>query len=375
MILLMWSAGGGAAVADDAVIELQYMNAVYFTWLFGSGSYGLPEGSHDAAQDRTAVNFAVEAMGRAGGLASVFSGHAPFVPSGARPAPGTGPVPVIQGVAEVVVREPFAEQPPRAEADAAGAETAGSILPNGLLHQFAVVPGRNSIAVRGTPKAIDEFREIVGLLDTPVKRVHLSISLHEVGAAELQAKVPDVAEAPGGDDPPIRFALPDTDVLTDPGDLGRVLARVECTVPNGSSATVSLAQIIPVSIGGTITYDADGNRVGDYAVAVLAGICMEIQVGFGRDGHTALALRCLLVEAEGQTDVIMPADIEVSDLAQMMVGLHHSESLVMSGPSTVERWNEICGEHHTGESRIEEDLRAVIVITPTVIMPDEGAAQ
>jgi hypothetical protein len=344
--LLVWLAIGGAAVAEDAVIELHYIAATDVVTMFTPQQVTLRGGGTAAAEERTAVNFAVEAMGRAAGLAPLFSGHAPFVPSGARPAPGTGPVPAIQGVAEAVVREPYGEQPPRAKADAAGAETAGSILPDGLVHQFAVVPGRNAIAVRGTPKAIDEFREIVGLLDTPVKRVNLSVSLVEVAA-----------EGP------------------DEGSLGRTLAEVEFTIANGLCATVSLGEIIPRS-SLTISYDANGNREAEFDVeALLAGTCMRIQVQANPDDSVGLWVNSLHIACEGSANVITPMDIRVTHSWEVMIRKQPGDSLMISGPGVVDRWNQMCDERQTPESRIEEDIHTVIVITPTVISPDEGAVE
>ncbi len=373
--LLVWLAIGGAAVAEDAVIELHYIAATDVVTMFTPQQVTLRGGGTAAAEERTAVNFTVEAIKRANGMSILLAGHEPFVPSGARPGPGTGPVPAIRGVAEAILPACFSAVPRREPPAEAAASNGSDLLPEGLAHQLAVVPGKNAIAVRGTPEAINELREIVGLLDKPAKRVHLLVSLHEVTAAELQAKVPAVAEALDADGPAIRFALPNPEVFTDPGDLGRVLARVECTVLNGCRATVSLAEVVPV-FGGTISLSADGTPVFESDIeAFLAGICMDIQVGAGPGEHIQLALRCLRVEAEGQTDVIMPMDIDVSDLAKMTVALRHNASLIMTGPSVIERYNEQREQSRSVHSQIQEDLRAVIVITPTVIMPDEGAVE
>ena len=57
-----------------------------------------------------------------------------------------------------------------------------ALLPDDLTQGPVAFIDDNSLIVRGTPEAIDEFREIVALLDKPVKRVRLSVRLVTLAA-------------------------------------------------------------------------------------------------------------------------------------------------------------------------------------------------
>lgn len=375
MVLLMCAASGGGAVADDVVIELQHIDATDLVTMFTPQQQTLRGGGTAAAEERTAVNFAVEAIRRANGMSILLAGHEPFVPSGARPGPGTGPVPAIRGAAEVIMPACFpavlrSEPPPEAPA-----VDGSDLLPEGLAHQLAVVPGKNAIAVRGTADAIDELREILTLLDTRPAEVHLSVALHEVALAEMRAKLPGLLEPADGRSG-LCIALPESqDAGIGSHGLGRLLARREFTLRNGEGATVSLAEIIRFHNGG-LAADSEGRPFLDvHTLTLLTGTSMSMQVQINPDASVRIGIRCQEMRALGEAATITPEDISVADYLAMMVRIAPSQSVAFNAPGIVEHWNELCERLDAQQARIEEELYPVIVITPLSVVLREGANQ
>ena len=391
MVLLVWLAIGGAAVADDAIIELQYVDATDLVTMFSPQQQTLYGGGTAAAETRAAVNFAVEAIKRANGMSILLAGHEPFVPTGARPGPGTGPVPAIRGIAEAILPACFSALPRREPPVEAGTSNGSGLLPQGLAHQLAVVPGQNAIAVRGTPEAIDELRELVALLDTRPAEAHFSVALHEVAMPEMRVKLPGLLKPSGervmasrsatalpepAHDASIRLGLvtPESrDVGIGSDRLGRLLARSEFTLRNGEGATVSLAEMIRFQNGG-MAADNEGQPLLDvHALALLTGTTMSIRIQITPDASVRMAVRCQEVRAFGEAATITPEDVSVADYLAMMVRIVPSHSLAFNAPGIAERWNELCDHLHAPQSRIEEELYPVIVITPLSVVLSEGA--
>ena len=359
----------GSAVADEQVIELKHADAAELvTWLTFHAPSQSDEESAIAGERAEAAAFGVDVMQSFARPPWVLSDWAPPVADGARPVP----TPAIRGIAQATAGQCLYLRPPQPEDTAAGA---ASLLPDGIELPLTIVPGRNAIAVRGTADAIDALREIFALLDSPPKRVQLQVSLHEVTGEEFEARAPATDKHTflmGGQ---LRLAILDTDALLDGGGLGRTLAHAGASADNGHCVVASLAQIVPMG-SAIVSYDAEGVRTADLSTeAAVAGACIGMAPQVMRDNDMQFEIGGVGVGAQGRTDGVKPEDIEVSDLWHAFIHVRPGESLVIEVPSVVERWNALCEERGIPQSRITQDLRAAIVITPTVIVLDEGDDQ
>ncbi len=146
-----------------AIISLKHLNALQVAWMFGSEQPPPPLPTEPAPTlDAFADRVREEAI------------------QAAQPAPDTMRE---AGLYPYAPRETVTLTPAPADRLPAPPKVApvtgglSRLLPDDLDGAPVAIPDQNALLVRGTAQAIDEFREIVALLDKPVRRVRLTAAL------------------------------------------------------------------------------------------------------------------------------------------------------------------------------------------------------
>lgn len=313
-----------------------------------------------ASHERVAVNFALGALARVARL---------------RPREQPQVLPV-QGACEAVVGEAvsWTVGPPLAPTQRRG--TAADLLPEGLDGPPEVAPGRNAVTVKGAPEAIDEFREIVSMLDAPRKMAQISVRAHEVATSGLDAIFHGIDEAEWSQEMRLRLGLGNLGPLpgvSGPHGPGRTLTQTQVIVANGEPAIISVGEILPLlSPLAEVSYDAAGERhVRHDHEAALAGISLWVLPQINPDDTVGLYVRALPVAVEGKATDTAAEDISCGTPTELMVRVRNGESLVLAGFGLRQRLNELSQTWPTGEPTGGEAMDSLISITPRIITSAE----
>jgi hypothetical protein len=333
-------------------IELKHVRADQVTGMFAP-AYEAGEEQVAASHERVAISFALDAFARVAAL---------------RPLEEAQVLPV-EGACEALTGERVGwAMRPRPTEEAPG--RAAALLPEGLEGLPEPAPGVNALIVKGTPEAIDEFREIVGLLDTPPTAAEVEVALHEVAASVLEEMLPPAA----GDERSQRIGLHLGPVVTGPDGIGRTLTSARVRVANGQAAIVSLAEVLPVlGAEATVWYDAAGQRHEEYDHdAALAGISVWLMPLIYPDDTVAMELRVLGVEAHGKAAAVGAEDVSVRELVRMRCLIRDGEAALLAKLGLRQRLNELTQQAGIEDVSLGEALDTIITITPRAVTAPEG---
>jgi type II secretory pathway component GspD/PulD (secretin) len=153
-----------------------------------------------------------------------------------------------------------------------------AMLPEGIEGITAFLDD-NALIVRGTPEAIDEFREIVALLDKPVKQVEISVkfvsittTFEEAFGIDWAIKNTQIEVFNQGFAPPeainsvVRFATGNLDATLsalEKDSRATVIQEPRVSVQNNAYASVEFTTEIPY-FAAEITYNSFGQREVDF---------------------------------------------------------------------------------------------------------------
>jgi hypothetical protein len=269
-------------------------------------------------------------------------------------------------------------------------------LPDGLAAPPAAMPGRNALLVRGTPDAIDEFRELLELLDQPVPLVRIELDavssterfdrdrvLKWRGLSGSMSGTLDDGAAPVG---AMRLYV-------GMGDMGLAVARSEratrtlgserlmVTTESGSPATITMGTVqptlLPVTVRDAFGFPATGYEViltdimtGLFVLPRVNGngtVTMHLSPLFQRPAGEVLApggARIPIVESLAETTVVTVGDGQTVAIGGLSsVGDTTSRALSPALPE----------EAALSLARTVERYEVTLFVTPHILPPPRAA--
>ncbi len=339
------------------IVELKYLDAAEAVALFSPPD----EPGEDRVQEMlaaAAVNFALDVMAD---VAAV------------RPPRRSRPLP-IEGVSGGGPAPPVSPRTVQGERPA----TLAHLLPEGLEGPPTIAPRRNALIVKGTPAAMDEFREILAMLDTPAAMVRISLRLDEFFQSAVRSVLPEMhawgwggeahAGGPASGQTMLGFGLSNSDLLLGAGrqdGLRRTMTEAQVTVTNAHPAIISVGEVRPW-FAGEVWYDAWGRRHIEYfPYAIFTGLSLWVLPQIQSDDTVLMHLRPMLVEAGGKASAIGPGDVLRTTLVETVVRAHDGQPLVIGGLRRLadeqnQRWS-------TVETAQHKSTDSVITVTPHII--------
>jgi type II secretory pathway component HofQ len=248
-----------------------------------------------------------------------------------------------------------------------------SLLPEGLSEPPTALPQQNALVVKGTPDAIDEFREIVALIDKPAKQVNVELKLVNIRES---ADVSIHGPAPLG--PTLRFGTAGVNALL---ALNEATARSNDTVAasvtttNNTPCVIRAATVIPF-IAASITYDQFGQRRIDYAVdSVLTGVELFTVPRIIGDDRVAMLLRPSFIDKTGQVTgpdgSVIPITQEVATETTIVVP--DGETMLVGGlPRSLHTLESVGLPVIFRQSGTIEDVESLIFVTPRIVRSAGG---
>lgn len=193
------------------------------------------------------------------------------------------------------------------------ATSAARLLPEGLDGPPIVVPGQNALLVKGTMGAIDEFRELVSMLDVKPRMVNIEVKLEDAPSTvadewgiEFGVRSGDLIIASRGNAPAsglqARYRRQGAELSAGwdkSRSVGHVLTAANITTTNNFPAAISFGRIVPF-VNSSSSYDRFGNRVVDTWVdAVFIGTELFVQPRINSNDTVTMILRPTFIEAAG----------------------------------------------------------------------------
>lgn len=345
-------AGGTPADPVIEIIDLRHLEAAPLAASFAPAEETAAD--DDLFRQQVATDFALGAMARGAAL---------------RPGrrPRTLPVEGVSG----------ATTAPGRYADLSG------LLPEGLEGPPVVAPHRNALILKGTRAALDEFREVLAMLDTPAPMVEIHLRLDELHQSSRAGWLPEMqawgwggearAGGPPGGDTMVGFAVGNMNVtlgVLDQRGQRRGMTETRVTTTNSLPAIISVGEIRPW-FAGEVWYDTWGRRHVEYfPYAVFTGVSLWVLPQVHPDDSVTMRLRPTLVEAGGRAADIGPGDVLHRTLMETVVRVPSGQSLVIGG---MRRRLDAQNRRWPGTQTMESQLTdSVITVTPYVIRPMEG---
>lgn len=207
----------------------------------------------------------------------------------------------------------------------------------------------NALLVRGTAEELDEFREILSLLDTPAKQVEISTKWMDVGTVASRAlgidwsvsngalEVWNLGFAPGeASNNGMRYGMgrfwAELAVLQNRGQ-ATVINQPKVTCMNGTPGTISFETEIPY-FAATISYNQFGQRTVDYTsefVQVVSELWVVPQINPDDSVRMQLSpqLQDQVGTVEGPNGERIP--IITTQFVETMVRVPDGETIVLGG--------------------------------------------
>jgi len=288
--------------------------------------------------------------------------------------PPMGPDDLVQG-------------PPRQYMDMRIAEelTGGSLnelLPEGLQPPVAVVD-QNALIVTGTPTAVDQFRELVAMVDVPPRMVNVEVKFVEVGQRMTREAGLDWALR----NPPVEIFeqghVPGTGSLVRyaTGALATAFGAAlrqssesnvqaaNVTTTNNTPCFVRVSEVFPY-FSPTITYDVFGRQSVTWDVdSTYTGLELFVLPRINADDTVTMLVRPTLSspigEVIGPSGEVLPITDEVG--TEVMVRVRDGEELCIGGMRRGNDTMNIGGLGSRGLAGDLEDTDLLIFVRPTII--------
>ncbi|MFQ6134049.1 MAG: type II secretion system protein GspD, partial [Armatimonadota bacterium] len=305
----------------------------------------------------------------------------------APPGPGAGPVgPARYGPG----------QPPGVVANWRPAPRDGSFrgeleqfLPEGLVGPPAALERDNSLLVRGTPAAIDEFVETLALFDVPSRMVNIRadvldapVQVQRSYGVDLFARAGNadvgVITAPGDSNLSLRYRTGNFSGLLgalERESRGKVQLSPQVTTMNRSPAVLTVGQSIPFAQS-VVRYDQFGNRFVDFFVDnVFVGVELFVLPRINGDDTVTMIIRPSVIDQTGQVVGPQGATYPITQqtLTETVVTIPDGQTMLIGGLPRVRTSGTdpfAAGPFPAGSFRMERsDL--LIFVTPTIIRQRE----
>jgi type II secretory pathway component GspD/PulD (secretin) len=296
---------------------------------------------------------------------------------GVRPVPQAMTEPGLYPFPERTYAEARVAQAP------GGAGGLAGFLPEGLTDPPTALPDQNALLVKGTPKAVDQFAEIVRLLDVPPKQVNIEVKLINLTQQTTEESGMDVAgrgrrpefflNGPAPVGPSVRILGGNIDALL---AANRTVSRsnntagANVTTTNNAPCVIRAATVIPVVLA-SVTFDAFGNRHVDYVVdAVATGVELFALPRINSDDSVSMLLRPTFIDATGQ--VVGPdgsaAPITQEAAVETMVRVPDGETVLLGGfPSSTQALEATGLPVNLRRSRTTQDVQSSLFVTPRIV--------
>ena len=264
-------------------------------------------------------------------------------------------------------------------------------LPEGMDPPVAVL-NQNAVLVHGTVEAIDQFREIVEMLDKPQKMVRIECKLIDAPAQvvdewglRFSAANGSVAGGAGSatatpNSLALRYALARTAVMAGLGrstSQGLLVSAPSVTTTNMIPAILSIGQTLPYWSGNT-TYDAFGNPQTTYNMdAVFVGVELYVLPRINGDNSVTMYLEPTFTDAVGTAvgpdGLTAPITQTLSTATQVTVP--DGESIVLGSVPRGQDTLNVSAGGLLGSTHSSDRSNPVMIVTPHVLPPATPAAE
>lgn len=272
--------------------------------------------------------------------------------------------------------------PPRGVSAAQGLNTSAQnlsrLLPDGITAPPTVAPNRNALIVTGTLEAIDEFREILALLDVPATMVNIALRLDEVSNSVMRSLTPEMhtwglradldlgGPAAGGN--LLRYALPNLSLL---GGFGygtgarKGMTEAQVTGTSGQPCLIAAGEVRPW-FSGHVYYDPWGGRHVDYIPhAAFAGVTFWVLPQVIGDNAVRMQIAADFSEVAGPAPDVRAGEITVHHLIETTVTVADGQPMVIGG---MRRSLDEANRRWPGStSGLRTDSDSIITVTPRII--------
>lgn len=266
----------------------------------------------------------------------------------------------------------------RSRAMPAAAQDLSSLLPEGLAAPPVAAPNRNALLVRGDPRAVDELREVIALLDVPTPMVNVELQVDELSTeagAELSAALRgwhQAGEMSAGDvrEPLLGFAVGGLRGVLDVSARDHRRHAVTATNVTGMSGTpliISSGEVRPW-IDADVWYDPWGRRqVRQFTRAVFVGVTLRVKPTVNADDTVTMVLRPVVSEVVGPAARVGAGDVVRRRLVETTVRVADGQPLVIGGLDR--RIDEMTRSLPPSLGWMRGTRSSAMTVTPTIIRP------
>ena len=252
------------------------------------------------------------------------------------------------------------------------------LLPRGLSGPPTAAPNRNALIVAGTPEAIDQFREILALLDVPAQMVNIALRLDEVGSSVMRNLTPEMhswgvradADLGGPAVGPnlLTYALGNLNLLGGAGygtTSSRGMTEAQITGTSGQPMLIAAGEVKPW-FAASVYYDPWGRRHVDYIpYAVFTGVTFWVLPTVLGDNAVKMQIMADFSETGGPAPDVRAGDVIVHQLVETTVVAGDGQPLVIGGLSR--RMAEATARWPGASSSRRSGTEGIITITPHII--------
>ena len=252
------------------------------------------------------------------------------------------------------------------------------LLPEGLTGPPMVAPNRNALIVSGTMAALDDFRELLALLDVPAPMVKIALRLDEVGSSLMRSIAPEMHTwgvapdanlgGPGFGDSMLSWGLPNMSAL---GGFGRgtsaskSMTEAQVTTISGQPALIAVGEVRPW-FSASVFYDRWGRRHVEYIPhAAFTGVTFWVLPQVLGNNTVRMQISADFSEVAGPAPDIRAGDVTIHRMIETTVVVADGQPLVIGGMSralddVTARWPGDTDLRRSGSD-------AIITVTPSII--------
>jgi type II secretory pathway component GspD/PulD (secretin) len=257
------------------------------------------------------------------------------------------------------------------------------LLPKGLDGPPLALPSRNALIVRGEQQAIDEFGDVVRMLDVPAKSVRIQtdavdtpVRVEEAAGVDFSAIAGEagaslLGNAPGDANLTLRYGS---------GDFSGLLGvlRRESRGASQVSTSITTLSLHPAMLtaGQTVpffnplpSYNAFGQRSVDYEVmSLFVGVELWVLPRVNGDDTITMRLRPTIVDQTGMVAGPMGTSVPVTRqvMAETVVRVADGQTICIAGlPRHEDSVSYTFGAN--GPRRVRTDSNLALFVTPTIV--------
>ncbi len=252
------------------------------------------------------------------------------------------------------------------------------LLPAGLTGPPTVAPNRNALIVKGTAQAIEAFREVLTLIDTPAPMVNIALRLDEVGASVSRNLAPEMHAwgiasevdlgGPAGSGNMLSWGLPNMAGLAgfDRGTSGSSgMTEAQVTGTSGQPAVIAVGEVRPW-FSASVYYDAWGGRHVEYIPhASFAGVTFWVLPQVVGNNMVKMQIAADFSKVAGPAPDIRAGDVTVHQMIQTTVTVADGQPLVIGGLRR--QLNEASYRWPGSRGGRYDDTDSIITVTPRII--------